>query len=193
MLKGIWEILSLDIKNTIDKAGFQTFFQALLNQDTHEYKDLQLLLTLLERFWDITCTFHFPGIGEVMLTPYDFSIITGLRLGSERIKVNDFLTSKEIKSLLDVMPSKLKSKNVSLMWLYENIENGKTVATGTSMFMLLFIGTFLCPDLGSIVSLCYLSSLKDIDQIKNYNWGGMAYSLSRRSLSSLGGASFVCR
>ena len=100
MLKGIWEILSSDIKNIIDEAGFQTFFQDLLNHDTHEYKDLQLLFALLEQFWDTTCTFHFPGIGEVMLTPYDFSTITGLKLGGERIKVNDFITSSEIKSLL---------------------------------------------------------------------------------------------
>ena len=135
-------------------------------------------------------TFHFPSIGEVMLTPYDFSVITGLRLGSERIKVNDFLTPKEIKTLLGVVPSKLKSKNVSLMWLYENIESYKTVAMGTRMFMLLFIGTFLCLDLGSTVSLCYLWSLRDIDQTKNYDWGGMAYAtllhfmtqLSKRSL-----------
>ena len=163
MLKGIWEILSLDIKNIINKAGFQTFFQALLNQETNEYKDLQLLLSLLERFWDTTCTFNFPGISEVMLMPYDFFIITNLRLGGERIKINDSLTSKEIKSLLGVVPSKLKSKNVSLMWLYENIENYKTIATGTCMFMLLFIGIFLCLDIGSTMSLRYLWSLKDID------------------------------
>ena len=50
MLKGTWEILSPDIKNIIDEAGFKNFFQALLNHDTHEYKDLQLLLTLSERF-----------------------------------------------------------------------------------------------------------------------------------------------
>ena len=43
-----------------------------------------------------------------MLTPYDFLAITGLRLGGERIKVNDFLTSKEIKSLLGVMPEEQK-------------------------------------------------------------------------------------
>ena len=65
---------------------------------------------------------------------------------------------------------------MSLIWLYENMESCKTVAMGTRMFMLLFIGTFLCPDLGSIVSLRYLWSLKDIDQIKNYDWGGMAYA-----------------
>ena len=104
-----------------------------------------------------------------MLTPYDFSIITGLRLGDERIMVNNFITSKEIKSLLGVMLSKLKRKNVSLIWLFENIENCKTVAPDTRMFMFLFIGTFLCPDLGSIVSLCYLWSLRDIGQIKTYD------------------------
>ena len=112
----------------------------------------------------------------MMLTPYDFSIITCLRLGSERIKINDSLASKEIKSLLGIMPSKLKSENVSLMWLYENIENYKTIATGTCIFILLFIGTFLCTNLGSTVSLRYLWSLKDIDQIKNYDWVGMAYA-----------------
>ena len=158
MLKGIWEILSPDIKNIINEAGFQTFFQALLNQETHEYKDLQLLLALSEWFWDTTCTFHFLSIGEVMLTTYNFFVITGLGLGGERIK-----------SLLGIVPSKLKSKNVSLMWLYENIENCKTIATNTRMFMLLLIGTFLCLDLSSTVSLRYLRSLKDIDQIKNYD------------------------
>ncbi|KAL0001385.1 hypothetical protein SO802_015166 [Lithocarpus litseifolius] len=175
------------------RSTLSSFFE-----EPHEYKDLQLLLALPERFWDTTCTFHFPGIGEVMLTPYDFSVITGLRLGGERIKVNDFLTLKEIKSLLGVVPSNLKSKNVSQMWLYENIESCKTVAMGTCIFKLLFIGTFLCPDMGSTVSLHYLWSLRDIDQIKNYDWGGMAYvplafmtQLFRRSLSSLEGTLFV--
>ena len=67
------------------------------------------------------------------------------------------------------------------------------------MFMVLLIGTFLCLDLGSIVNLRYLGSLRKIEQIRNYDWGGMAYAtlmhfmtqLSRRSLSSLGGAPFV--
>ena len=65
----------------------------------------------------------------MMLTPYDFLAITSLKLGGERIKVNNFITSAKIKSLLGVMPTKMKSKNVSLMWLYTNIENCKTVAT----------------------------------------------------------------
>ena len=40
MLKNMWEALSPNIKNIINDAGFGTFFEALLNQETHEYKDL---------------------------------------------------------------------------------------------------------------------------------------------------------
>ena len=134
-----------------------------------------------------------------MLTPYDFLAITSLKLGGERIKVNDSITLVEIRGLLDVMPLKINSKNVPLIWLYSNIDNCKTIATDTRMFMLLFIGTLLCPDLGSTMSLCYLWSLSDIGQIKNYDWGGMAYAtflhfitqLSQCRISSLGGAPFV--
>ena len=72
MLKSAWATLCPSIKNIIDEAGFGTFFETLLNQETHEYKDLQLLLALAERFWDTTYTFHFQGIGKVMLTTYDF-------------------------------------------------------------------------------------------------------------------------
>ena len=134
-----------------------------------------------------------------METPYDFSAITGLILVGERIKVNDSISSVEIRGLLVLMPLKVKSKNVPLIWLYSNIDNCETIATGTRMFMLLFIGTLLCPDLGSIVSLHYLRSLRDIGQIKNYDWSSVAYAtllhfmtqLSWHSLSSLGGAPFV--
>ena len=126
------------------------------------------------------------------MTPYDFLAIIGLKLGGERIKVNDSISSVEIKGLLGVMPPKIRSKNVPLMWLYSNIDNCETIATNTRMFMLLFIGTLLCLDLGSTVSLHYLWSLRDIGHIKNYaTLLHFMTQLSWRSLSSLGGASFV--
>ena len=121
MLKSAWATLSPSIKNIINVAGFGTFFKALLNQETHEYKDLQLLLALAECFWDTTCTFHFPSIGEVMSTPYDFSVITSLRLSGERILVNNSLTFTELKKLLGVVPSRMKSNNIPSSWLCDNI------------------------------------------------------------------------
>ena len=33
-------VLSPNIKNIINETGFGTFFEALLNQEAHEYKDL---------------------------------------------------------------------------------------------------------------------------------------------------------
>ena len=111
-----------------------------------------------------------------MLTLYDFSAITGLKFCGDRIEGNDCISPVETRSLLGVIPPRVKSKNVPLMWLYTNIDKCETVATGTQMFMLLFIGTLLRPDLGSIVSLRYLWILRDIDWIKNYDWGGVAYA-----------------
>jgi len=159
MLKSAWASLSPSIKNIINEAGFDTFFETMLNHETHEYKDIQLLLALAKRFWDNTCTFHFLGIGELMLTPYDFSVITSLKLGGKRILVHDSL------KLLGVVPSRMKSNNIPLSWLRENIPQCETIAKGARMFMLLFIGTFLCPDLGSNMNLCYLKSLRKIEHL----------------------------
>ena len=161
MLKSAWATLSPSIRNIINEAGFGTFFEALLNQETHEYEDLQLLLALVERFQDTTYTFHFPGIRY--------------RLGVERILVNDSLTSTELKKLLGVVPSRMRSNNIPLSWLCDNISQCETMAKGARMFMLLIIGTFLCLDLGSTVNLRYLGSLRKYEQIQNYDWGGMDY------------------
>ena len=169
MLKSVWAASSPSIKSIINEASFNTFFKALSNHETYEYKDLQLFLALAECFWDTTCTFHFPNIREVMLTPYNFSIITGLRLGGKRILVHDSLTSTELKKILGVMPSRMRSNNIPLSWLCESIPQCETVAKGTHMFMLLSIGTFLYLDLGGTVNLRYLGSLRKINQIQTYD------------------------
>ena len=122
---------------------------------------------------------------EALLTPYDFSVITGLRLGGKRILVNDSFTSTELKKLLGVVPSKMRSNNIPLSWLYESIPQCETVAKGACMFMLLFIGTFLCPDLGNIVNMRYLESLRKIEQIQNYDWGGMTYATLMQFMTQL--------
>ena len=126
MLKSVWAASSPSIKSIINEAIFNTFFKALSNHETYEYKDLQLFLALEECFWDTTCTFHFPNIREVMLTPYNFSIITGLRLGGKRILVHDSLTSTELKKILGVMPSRMRSNNIPLSWLCESIPQCET-------------------------------------------------------------------
>ncbi|KAL7194986.1 hypothetical protein ACSBR1_035241 [Camellia fascicularis] len=36
---------------------------------------------LVEKWWDTTDSFHFSSIGELTLTPYNFLMLTGLRVG----------------------------------------------------------------------------------------------------------------
>ena len=104
-----------------------------------------------------------------MLTLYDFSVITSLRLVGEKILVNDSLTSTVLKKLLCVVPSRMRSNNIPLSWLCESIPHCEIVAKGARIFILLFIGTFLCSDLGSTMNLCYLGNLRKIEQIRNYD------------------------
>ena len=77
-----------------------------------------------------------------MLTPYNFSVITSLMLDGKRILFNDSFTSTELKKLLGIMPSRMRSNNIPLPWLCENIPQCEIVAKGARMFVLLFIGTF---------------------------------------------------
>ena len=81
-----------------------------------------MIVALSKRFRDTACTFHFPGIGEVMLTSYDFSVITGSKLGGERIESHDTILSTKVKGYLGVNPPIVSGNNESLMWLYSNIK-----------------------------------------------------------------------
>ena len=92
--------------------------------------------------------------------------------------INWILGQKSQQKLLGVVPFKMRSNNIPLSWLCENISQCETVAKGARIFMILFIGTFLCLDLGNTMNLHYLGSLRKIEQIQSYDWGwhGLCYS-----------------
>ena len=102
-----------------------------------------------------------------MLAPYDFFVITGLKLGGKRIEGYDAISPTEVKDHLGVNPPRVNGDNVSLTWHFINIEKYRRVDTDTRMFMfmLLLIRNLLCPNLGSTMSLRYLWSLRDVDRI----------------------------
>ena len=76
------------------------------------------------------------------MKPYDFSIITNLRFGGKRILVNDSFTSTELKKLLGVVPSRMRSNKIPLSWLYENIPQCETVAKDASFYWDLSVSRF---------------------------------------------------
>jgi len=73
-----------------------------------------------------------------MLTTYDFSVITSLKLGGERIEGHNTISPTKVKDYLGVYPPTVSGSNVSLIWLFSNIEKCKSMETGTRMFMLFF-------------------------------------------------------
>ncbi|KAK9997979.1 hypothetical protein SO802_017582 [Lithocarpus litseifolius] len=75
----------------------------------------------------------------------------GLKLGGKRIEVYDAISPTEVRDLVGVNPHRVSGDNMSLTWLFTNIEKYMCMDTDTRMFMLLLIGNLLCPNLGSTV------------------------------------------
>ena len=63
-----------EVKKNINRAGFGEFVKII----GVAHPDKMLLHALSERWWDTTHTFHFDNIGELTITPTDFSALTGL-------------------------------------------------------------------------------------------------------------------
>ncbi|KAL7249858.1 hypothetical protein ACSBR1_011940 [Camellia fascicularis] len=70
--------LPAGVRYIIDEAGFGLFCTGLLCHIANQ----PLLEALVERWWDTTNSFHFSAAGEMMMTPYDFSMLTGVGVGS---------------------------------------------------------------------------------------------------------------
>ncbi|KAF5932044.1 hypothetical protein HYC85_028215 [Camellia sinensis] len=63
-----------EVHDLVDEVGFGLFCTEL----SRHMASRALLGALVERWWDITNSFHFSSTGEMTMTPYDFSMITGL-------------------------------------------------------------------------------------------------------------------
>lgn len=64
------------VKANVHAAGFGHFMQIL---PSFRGKT-SVIVGLAERLWDTTNTFHLP-LREMKMTPQDFSMITGLKIG----------------------------------------------------------------------------------------------------------------
>ena len=63
-------------RGCIEQAGFGPFFRAMaVVGDTQ--RSLELIRAFMQCWWETTHTFH-CALGEATITPYDFTLITGL-------------------------------------------------------------------------------------------------------------------
>ncbi|KAL7163584.1 hypothetical protein ACSBR2_039655 [Camellia fascicularis] len=69
------------VRHIVDEAGFNTFCMGL----SHLIASWPLLGALVERWWDTTDSLHFSTAGEMTMTPFDFSMLTGIEVGGHPI------------------------------------------------------------------------------------------------------------
>ena len=96
------------VKHKVIEAGFEDFIK-ILGQG--KKRDRPLLIALVERWRDTTHTFHFDNIGDMMMTPMDFSAITGLRVSRNPLKYDMLAHLKKNLELLFGKPVAMKVDN----------------------------------------------------------------------------------
>ena len=135
------------------------------------------------------------------MTPYDFSVITGLRIGGKPIPYNAGVHRSEddLLKALGSRPPVIRG-SVSCSWLFENFHNvvcntDRDRECHTRAFILYLFGCTMFGTLDCKVNLNSLPALEDVDRIGEYDWGGAAYaalcthmnSVSRGKAHRLGG------
>lgn len=196
-----WGKIHPPIGAKIRAAGLGFFLDAISHHLT-EHKDLILMCAMSERFWDTTNTFHLPKIGEMTLTPEDFTMISGLSFGGHWLVMDHEIEGKkkQLKESLGATPQYVRGTSVKLTWLKSTFEDKKpedecNIDRCVRAFMLYLIGTAFVPSTSSTVDLRFMASLWDVNSLNQYNWGGAAYAtmfhymahFSRKKLKSLGG------
>ncbi|KAL7220147.1 hypothetical protein ACSBR2_013081 [Camellia fascicularis] len=69
------------VRHIVDEAGFGAFCMRL----TRLIASRPLLGALVERWWDTTDSLYFSTVGEMTMTPFDFSMLTSIAVGDHPI------------------------------------------------------------------------------------------------------------
>ena len=181
--------LNTSSREMVSKAGFEPLINGL---SISKVMDIGLIQSLAHNWWDSTHTFHFQRVGEMTMTPMDFSAITGLRVkGIPLLMHQKSIVDAEFKNTL--LGSEIiawEEDRVSVNWLSE-IYSSKKCATTTEehqivrAFILALIGCSILPNEQNTVDLDYLGFLEDIENVSNYNWGAAALAYQYNQMDDL--------
>jgi hypothetical protein len=177
------------VQDKIVQAGFGEFIKCLV---TTGRRDRQLVIALAERWWDTTHTFHFDNIGEMTMTPTDFSAITGVQVCGRPLEY-DMEAHTKHNELLQFFGKRLADIAKPTMTYTEILDShadweprsADDVDRLARVFILCLIGSTLCAGRTNTVNLYYLPCLKNLDEIGAFNWGGAGLSCLYRNMDSL--------
>ncbi|KAL7175162.1 hypothetical protein ACSBR2_028881 [Camellia fascicularis] len=105
------------VRHIVDEAGFGLFCMGLSRLIASQ----PVLGALVERWWDTTNSFHFSTVGEITMTPYDFSMLTGIEVGGCLIPYDTDMGEWETAwiYLLGAHPHLFRSRMVQYSWFAE--------------------------------------------------------------------------
>ncbi len=173
-----------EAQKIIINAGFGDFLNALWV----EQRDRQALLALTELWWDTTNTFHF-SFGEMTLTPTDFTVITGLRLGGRRLSYYENAHGDPhylLEQLGTMVP--VQRGGVRRTWLKNHFgdqreEDEADPSCLARAFMLYMLSSIFFASSGDVAPLGHLACMEDVWEMGDYNWGNAALAVLYRSMS----------
>ncbi|KAI7994534.1 Protein MAINTENANCE OF MERISTEMS, partial [Camellia lanceoleosa] len=165
----------------VDEADFGIFCRGLSRLTTYR----PLIAALVERWWDTTNSFHFSVAGDMTMTPYDFSMLTGIGVGGDPIPFDTDMDEWDTAQLylLGTQPPLARAGFVRYSWFESHFRIQPALAEEAQMtpeevdqyargFIMFLFGTTLFADPANTVPLCLLSALVDVRRICCYDWGG---------------------
>ncbi|KAI8014400.1 Protein MAIN-LIKE 2, partial [Camellia lanceoleosa] len=181
------------VRHIVDQAGFGAFCRGLSRLTTCR----PLLAALVERWWDITNSFHLSATGDMTMTPYDFSMLTGIGVGGDPIPFDidmDEWTAAQVY-LLGAAPPLARPGFVRYSWFEVQFRVQPLLVDAAPMtpeaveryargFLMFLFGTTIFADRANTVPLCLLSALVDVRDILHYDWGGAALATLYGYMSS---------
>ncbi|XP_031382731.1 protein MAINTENANCE OF MERISTEMS-like isoform X1 [Punica granatum] len=178
-IRGWYNRLPQTVRDRVVAAGFGDFVLTLNKSAV----DKAAIHALTERWWDTTHTFNLP-CGEFTLSPLHFSAITGLRVGGQRIPFDLSLRERpeEVVRLLGFLPSGYANGRAPYDQLrkgatYRPCETEEQIDQYTRCFLLYMIGmSIFTINHDRTADMCFLSPLRDVDNISRFDWGGAALS-----------------
>ena len=178
------------VQKNIERAGFGELVKILGLGNA----DKLLLQALTERWWDTTHTFHFDNVGELTITPKDFSALTGLQVCGQKVtwEQQTPLTDDVIERYFGRQILNLLNADVSKTWgdLYGEYYNFKTrtkteIDQLTRVFLLALLGSVVCTDNTGFLNLGIMHCLSKIEHIGKYNWGGAGLGTMYKNMDAM--------
>ncbi|XP_026416960.1 protein MAIN-LIKE 1-like [Papaver somniferum] len=179
----------------IQNSGLARFFEIRIKR-----VDQQLSYGIIERWWYSTNSFHFPNF-EIGFTPLDFVHLSRIPIGNSRRRLEYIATnrwkSRENQELENTYFAPVhgyanynkKSGDFPISclakYIKENPTNDENWEIMTRYFLLWVISKNLMARSTTRASKGWIASLRDLNAIRDYDWGSACFSHLYSSTSAV--------